>query len=713
MPVFREDRPIDTDFQVVTSRRNSKTVNDDLSKSLNVKFLKIKQHQKSICLETFKTKKCESTEKHDHRLCCGWHGDGHDRRRNPFLATQYYFPDEAQNNVERVYHPMVFRTSMCPHSLNSTTDLDFGCPYGLFCARAHFEELLRDKDAIDYPPRHCDIISRNRSNVCNLRDFILSDKSAPSITITDRSTSALTTNLSVSSGHYQPQPIRGGNSATLSNEVLETQRVYLTTAETFFFENAFVGKVGDLKPAMTMRKLFETEAVRHTCSMGIEMDRRGRKELVVTGMNARECAGFLLDRLSPSSFGEPLGEGYKSDFVILAQQREFRVKSQSVLERLREDIRKERLKLNHNEEAHGQSEQKFRLWRLSDGDKLSKQTKSNRSILYYDLDEVLESHNSKGNLSNEVVTFNVYEAGCGLQKGYNKTGCNAHSGLDAFFYQIQSWIEKEKYDDLRTCLVCCDEFLPKQGISCPNKHFVCSIQGGCFDGLMESQKEKLQAQGGELHCPDCSKPIASQQIARHVSKKTWDVHFASVVEAKVSKEVEKQSKAFDEKLDSKVLEFMENYTNSGEAEQIKIKAKMHAEKAKNEAMDLRCPNPLCRQVYIDFDGCMALECARCGQHFCAFCHKACANGMGCHDHVRECVYNNTRNGSYYASKEEIEDAQMRYRIRKLKAFLHPLKKGEQNATVAELKGELEALKIDPAALMDFGNMQHELLLPYD
>eukprot|EP00954_Amorphochlora_amoebiformis_P015106 1183563-Amorphochlora_amoeboformis.AAC.1 len=89
--------------------------------------------------------------------------------------------------------------------------------------------------------------------------------------------------------------------------------------------------------------------------------------------------------------------------------------------------------------------------------------------------------------------------------------------------------------------------------------------------------------------------------------------------------------------------------------------------------------------------------------FCGWCHKESKDSDANHQHVRNCASNLTESSSYYATDEEIRLGQRRYRIRKLKHYLGKLKKDVRNATVAELKRELEDLGIKQEALFEFGN----------
>ena len=65
---------------------------------------------------------------------------------------------------------------------------------------------------------------------------------------------------------------------------------------------------------------------------------------------------------------------------------------------------------------------------------------------------------------------------------------------------------------------------------------------------------------------------------------------------------------------------------------LKERAKISADRARNEALSLKCPH--CSAVYFDFEGCMALVCGTCKGNFCAYCHSDVKTSKGAHDHVR-------------------------------------------------------------------------------
>jgi hypothetical protein len=63
----------------------------------------------------------------------------------------------------------------------------------------------------------------------------------------------------------------------------------------------------------------------------------------------------------------------------------------------------------------------------------------------------------------------------------------------------------------------------------------------------------------------------------------------------------------------------------------------------NECVFPRCPNKECKWPLLDFDGCCAIDCARCGDYYCAWCFTGfgahATASVACHEHVRSCTFN--------------------------------------------------------------------------
>jgi predicted TIM-barrel fold metal-dependent hydrolase len=71
--------------------------------------------------------------------------------------------------------------------------------------------------------------------------------------------------------------------------------------------------------------------------------------------------------------------------------------------------------------------------------------------------------------------------------------------------------------------------------------------------------------------------------------------------------------------------------------------------------------------------------------------------------------NETNNGSYYATDEEVKRAQCRYKTREIKKFLQKQGKKElQNAIVIELAKDLHDVGIQPDALFELGNLHDDI-----
>lgn len=104
-------------------------------------MLRSQQQQPVALLRSFKTDRCTNPEYHNRGLCRYYHGD-HDRRRDPYASP--YSVQDATNNLERSYHPQLYRTAMCfkRHSCDFAKE-------GL-CAFAHSPAELRREEALEY-----------------------------------------------------------------------------------------------------------------------------------------------------------------------------------------------------------------------------------------------------------------------------------------------------------------------------------------------------------------------------------------------------------------------------------------------------------------------------------------------------------------------------------------------------------------------------------
>lgn len=168
-----------------------------------------------------------------------------------------------------------------------------------------------------------------------------------------------------------------------------------------------------------------------------------------------------------------------------------------------------------------------------------------------------------------------------------------------------------------------------------------------------------------LLCPICSAPYKTKDVASNLSNEVFDEYQAAIVDAKVTKKAGEMNDRFNERLQSAFADVLNTYGNA--KAMLCLEAKRLAGEAWNTVLNLRCPH--CKTAYFDFTGCMALQCKRCEGHFYAYCHQEFPTARGAHEHVRQCLLNETDDGNYYARPDQIRDAQKRYRTTEIKKFL--------------------------------------------
>lgn len=640
-----------------------------------------------VNLRTFKTGRCTQKGHHDFQLCPDWHSEK-DRRRDPYQTK--YMPDEARNSLEKVYHPLLFRTGYCNSFFTRGR-----CKHERLCAFAHAERELLDPSAIHEslfnesvaPPVEerrtvvlGELVTRSAKQEaalgCNSQQFV-----SPSTCQEPRGTTGSLPvpkhvnqiweewNEAERRRRYLASCIelsRVGTRSGCTDTTTGMQRYPLANEELFVVLHS-----------SRLWTEFEEEALRACCKVNLERGASaGSICLVVIGRNAVEVLlllrGFLQDAITSNDV--------QSRYRVA--RREVKLASSAVVSRLEKDHSEERLRLRDVE-----------LWRPGDHVATRKGGSrwSPKVLAWIDFEAKQKM----------VRIFEIDLASIGSTSGKHPV----------VVPQILEWIRSQNYRGFE-CMCCCGDFLDSEGVCCPNGHFIC-VQGGCFEHMMQSQKPQLQAQNGDLICSlvaDCKAVFDAQQVARVAPKATFEKFEDAKVEARVNIKYDDLSKGFDRKLEERVQDLITRYQNGDENEKVRQEAEMGARKARNAALDLRCPGEKCRAVYIDFEGCMALECQQCRKHFCGYCHKKVfESSRQCHEHVRECTDNVTDNSSYYASEEQIRQWHKRFRTRNMKAFLQPYKKAVQNAIVIELTPDLQQLGIDPAALLDLGYLEPDMM----
>jgi transposase-like protein len=264
--------------------------------------------------------------------------------------------------------------------------------------------------------------------------------------------------------------------------------------------------------------------------------------------------------------------------------------------------------------------------------------------------------------------------------------------IASVFDKIDFWTTQEGYNDFNKN--------EDEGVLCANGHFFCSVEG-CLDSAISSQIFHIRSREEWVICPVCKAPYDVARVAARVKNATLINVLKAVIDKSVEKERAALEETFDRQLKAKTLELFEKYANADET--LKVKAKQAALDIRNTILNLSCPH--CGIAYAEFIGCMALQCESCEKNFCAYCHFKAGTSRGAHEHVRECLMNESTNGSYFADPVQIKNAQRRYRQRELKKHIRKFKKDEQNAIVIELSNDLKDLDIDPSGLFEVGNLQ--------
>lgn len=282
---------------------------------------------------------------------------------------------------------------------------------------------------------------------------------------------------------------------------------------------------------------------------------------------------------------------------------------------------------------------------------------------------------------------------------------SARDCISHFFRTVDLLIERQGLNKYISCGCCFEDFNLDQGVQCQNGHYYCSAGGnGCFAQAVSSQILELSTRATHddtLHCPDCGDKYDDIVLTSNLPSEDWSRIKQTRLDAQVAKRTNELEKKFNDNLQERVQELFEKYGLA--SAKLKAKAQSMALHIRNTILNLSCPH--CHTAYAEFDGCMALQCQHCEEHFCGYCHQRCNGGRGAHDHVRQCLMNETPNGSYYADPDTITDAQRRYRTRKLKQFIQKEKKDLQNAIVIELEKDLNDLGIHRNALFEFGDLQ--------
>ena len=118
-----------------------------------------------------------------------------------------------------------------------------------------------------------------------------------------------------------------------------------------------------------------------------------------------------------------------------------------------------------------------------------------------------------------------------------------------------------------------------------------------------------------------------------------------------------------------------------------------------EALTDRCPR--CGAAFLDFSGCCALSCFRCGCGFCAWCLADC--GRDAHRQLANCQRNLAPGRNVFASEALWQQGRRQRRQEAATALLQPLPVDEARSVVEEVRQELVDVGLQ-AVVEDFTPM---------
>mmetsp|Transcript_178476 Transcript_178476/g.566257 ORF Transcript_178476/g.566257 Transcript_178476/m.566257 type:complete len:508 (-) Transcript_178476:97-1620(-) len=222
-------------------------------------------------------------------------------------------------------------------------------------------------------------------------------------------------------------------------------------------------------------------------------------------------------------------------------------------------------------------------------------------------------------------------------------------------------------------------------------HFVCTP---CLGRHVETSV------GGDLHvrrvakglvrCPGrpCSAPpYGHAELALRLDASIFDQYLAAFLalgEADVEVEAERRAQS---RLRAELARLRGHGSRQEQAREIR-------KRVVEDILTVKCPK--CAQAFVDFDGCFALQCGRCGCGFCAWCGKHCDKDA--HAHVGKCLFSQS-GGNLFGSLRQFDAALKRRRIRDLRHFLRGVDTGMREPIVEALNRDLKDLGINARTVL--------------
>jgi hypothetical protein len=205
-------------------------------------------------------------------------------------------------------------------------------------------------------------------------------------------------------------------------------------------------------------------------------------------------------------------------------------------------------------------------------------------------------------------------------------------------WTLKQFLQSPFVKGIQRCMVCLENHLIDEMVRCSSEKDHASIHYMCCDSFQKlvssfcgQEVNQLANSGVRLKCPEptCLRYYSDVDIARYAPNQIKEY-----VAAKLRTEELKMSNKMKEELE-RLLKM-----NAEQRE-----AQLTIKQIVDGILNLNCPR--CGQVFVDFEGCFALTCSRCGCGFCAWCFKDC--GKDAHRHVASCSSNLTPKRAVFGS----------------------------------------------------------------
>jgi len=220
--------------------------------------------------------------------------------------------------------------------------------------------------------------------------------------------------------------------------------------------------------------------------------------------------------------------------------------------------------------------------------------------------------------------------------------------------RIEPLVPAMREGEVRECSVCMSE--PGVVACSTNRHSMCAE---CFADYAVSESNNSDFDGELVCC--CAKAFGCDSVAFptiQVIQTIPEGHAKEFLKGVLKAQERKLEMSFKEM----ALTELRAHGNDGAIE----RARKHIAE---EILTLRCPNPQCKQAFVDFEGCLALQCSRCKHQICGKCFSMFKDA---HKHITDGKCKADDKKGLYGDNQYIAELQLKHRKRMLEIYLRSI-----------------------------------------